>query len=28
VVPLNLGKLTPMDVAGAGMPAPGSAGKK
>jgi len=28
VGPLNLGKLTPMDVAGAGVPAPGAAGKK
>jgi len=28
VVPLNLGKLTPMDVAGAGTAAPGAAGKK
>jgi zinc protease len=28
VVPLNLGKLAPMDVAGAGTPAPGAAGKK
>ncbi|HYH94626.1 pitrilysin family protein [Hyalangium sp.] len=27
VVPLNLGKLAPMDVAGAGKPAPGKAGK-
>ncbi len=28
VTPLNLGKLTPVDVAGAGMPAPGKAGRK
>lgn len=28
VSPLNLGKLTPVDVAGAGKPAPGKAGKK
>jgi predicted Zn-dependent peptidase len=28
VVPLSLGKLTPMDVAGAGIPAPGKADKR
>jgi zinc protease len=28
VTPLNLGKITPMDVAGSGAPAPGAAGKK
>jgi predicted Zn-dependent peptidase len=28
VTPLNLGKLTPVDVAGAGVPAPGKAGKR
>jgi predicted Zn-dependent peptidase len=28
VAPLNLGKITPMDVAGSGAPAPGAAGKK
>ena len=28
VRPLSLGKITPMDVAGSGAPAPGAAGKK
>jgi predicted Zn-dependent peptidase len=28
VAPLNLGKITPVDVAGAAMPSPGKAGKR